>query len=108
MRDLYEWLEQQNGGIGTYAEFHQKAYRMAREDSENAAILALLGGVASRFAARFEGEPFSVDDATAAIDEFKNTLNAAIEVVGGSTNEKLEFANSLATFDLLEARSPAS
>jgi hypothetical protein len=78
---------------------------MAREDSKNAAILALLGAVASRFAARHEGEPFSVDDANAAIDEFKKTLNAAIAVVDGSNDEKLEFANRLATFDLLEVKS---
>lgn len=105
MHDLYQWLEEQNGGIRTYAEFHQKVYQMAREDSDNAAILALLGGIAARFAARFEGEPFSVDDANAAIDEFKRTLKKAIAVIGGSISEKLEFANNLATFDLLEAKS---
>ncbi len=104
MNDLYEWLEQQNGGIRTYAEFHQKAYKMARENPDDAAILALLGGVAARFAARFEGEPFSVDEATAAIEEFKRVLKKASGVMNGAVGERLTFANDIATFDLLEVK----
>lgn len=104
MHELYEWLEQQNGGIRTYSEFHQMAYKMARDDAKNSAILALLGAVALRFATRYEGEPFSVDEATAALNEFKKTVESAISAVAGSNDEKLKFANNLATFDLLDVK----
>ncbi|SFV27512.1 hypothetical protein SAMN05216456_0296 [Devosia crocina] len=104
MNDLYEWLEQQNGGIRTYAEFHQMAYEMARENPDQAAILALVGGVAARFAARFRGEPFSVDQASSAIQEFKEVLQRAKVAISGSEGERLNFANSIATFDLLAVK----
>ncbi len=104
MHDLYTWLEEQSGGIRTYTEFHQKVRELARRDSDNAAILALLGRVAARFVARFEGEPFSVDDASAALVEFKALLNQAMAAMDGSTAEKFAFANKVATFDLLEAQ----
>ena len=106
MNDLNEWLEQQNGGIRTYAEFQQVAYNLARETPENAAILVLLGNVAARFAARFKGEPFSVDEASSAILEFKGILKTAADVISGPESEKLCFANRIATFDLLETKNP--
>lgn len=105
MNDLSEWLEQQNGGIRTYTEFQRKAYVLARENSADAALLALLGGVAARFAARFEGEPLSVDDAAEAITQFKRILHKAITVAAGNVTEKMDFANDIATYDLLDARS---
>lgn len=100
MHDLYAWLEDQNGGIRTYAEFHQKAQHMAREDAANAAILALLGRVAARFVARYEGEPLPVDNASAAFAEFKEVVAKAANLSSNSSSERLDFANMVATFDL--------
>lgn len=100
MHDLYAWLNEQNGGIRTYAEFHRKAQQLAREDAANAALLALLGRVAARFVARYEGEPLPVDNASVAIVEFRDLLNKATEIVSATDAEKLAFANTVATFDL--------
>ena len=103
MNELYEWLEGQNGGMRTYTEFQRQAYSIAGQDMKNSAILALLGAVASRFAGRFEGEPFSVDEASAALEQFKAIVKDAIAATGKSDIEQLAFANSIATFDLLQA-----
>lgn len=101
MNELYAWLNEQNGGIRTYGEFHAKAQQLAREDAENAAILALLGRVAARFVSRYEGEPLPVDSASTAIAQFRDLVATAISVRTGADAEKLAFANRVATTDLL-------
>lgn len=100
MQDLCAWLEDQNGGVRTYIEFHKLAQGHARENRESAAILALLGRVAARFAARYEGEPLPVDEASNAIVAFRELVKKAAAMTTKSADERLDFANEIATLDI--------
>ncbi|WP_147276081.1 hypothetical protein [Pelagibacterium lacus] len=100
MQDLRAWLDDQNGGVRTYLEFHKMAQGLARKDRDNAAILALLGRVAARFAARYEGEPLPVAEANTAIVDFRALVARAADIERGSVDAKLAFANEIATFDI--------
>ena len=100
MNDLCEWLENQNGGTGTYAEFQQRAHKLARQDGENAALWMLLAGIAGRFVARFDGEPLAVDNANTAIRAMRDLVAEARGFLTSSESDRLAFVNRLATFDL--------
>lgn len=100
VHDLCAWLDEQNGGVRTYVEFHQKAQILARSERDNAAILALLGRVAARFAARYDGEPLPAGEANAAIVDFKALVARAADIAGQGAEARLAFANEIAVFDI--------
>jgi hypothetical protein len=106
VEELHDWLTEQSGGLRTYLEFQKKSLALARTDTANASILSLLGNAAGRFAARFEGQPLSVDAAETAISRLRSLVAEARLIQQADAPAKMRFANKVALTDLVNEGTP--
>lgn len=102
MNDLHDWLDSQNGGLGTYIEFQLKTAQLAAEDRERAALYQLLSALAGRFVAVYDSAPLPTTVATQAIDRLRRLVEAGAACADGPAEEQLRMLNAIACADLAE------
>ena len=100
MKELLEWLKQQNGGVATYIGLQQRASRLASEHPEHAAIFQLLSYVSGRFVSSYDGMPLPVDVANVAFARIRDLVAKAAAVEDRTPEERLRLLNEIAQADL--------
>ena len=100
MQELYAWLNEQNGNIGTYRAFRERTATLAHQDGANAALYELMGSIAARFEDKYAGEPLPVNDAHAALQDLRSIVARASELAAADAQARLDFANEIAIREL--------
>lgn len=98
--ELLAWLEGQKGGTGTFFEFQQRSLELRKANTEQAALLRLLGNIAGQFADQFDGMPLEVSVASRALQRLTGFVREAQGVPAGSSGNLLNLLNRIAAADL--------
>ena len=100
MDELLAWLKQQNGGLGTYIDFQQRAARLASEQREHAALFQLLSSLSGRFASSYDGMPLPVDIANQALTRLTALAEVAAATMNRAPEDQVRLLNEIAQADL--------
>ena len=100
MNELLEWLRLQKGGVGTYAQFCQKALALRASQPEHAALARLLADLAGRFADTYDGEPLSLDVAERALNRLTRLVERAVRVNSAGLPEQVALLNEIGLAEL--------
>lgn len=100
MDELLAWVSGQRPGLGTFAAFQERAAQLASKDSDHAAWLQLLSGLANRFVSTYDRMPLGADVASAALAKLVELLERAAASAQGSADEQLRSLNEIARAEL--------
>ncbi|NKK56230.1 hypothetical protein GFM44_09795 [Rhizobium leguminosarum bv. viciae] len=100
MRELFNWLARQKGGVGTFEEFRQRCLAIRDKDPENAAMARLLGDLSGRFADAYDDQPLSVATANEALARLQELMKRAVAASAGTAADRLVLLNEISVADL--------
>jgi hypothetical protein len=100
MNELYNWLNAQSGGLGTFSDFQQRSAQLVLEEENFAALFQLLSNMAGRFVSAYDGAPLPTAVAACALARLRDFLRRAAEARWRSAEEQLHLLNEIAGADL--------
>jgi hypothetical protein len=101
MDELLSWLRQQKGGVGTHAEFRERALALREREPEHAAAARLLADLAGRLADAYDEERFPTDMAARALGRLTALVEKVVRLKNAGASERLALLNEIGVAELV-------
>jgi len=101
MDELLTWLRQQKGGVGTHAEFRERALALRTRDPQHAAAARLLADLAGRLADAYDEERFPTDMAERALRTLTALTEKVVRAKDAGAAEQLAVLNEIGVAELV-------
>jgi broad specificity phosphatase PhoE len=101
MDELLSWLRLQKGGVGTHAEFRERALGLRTREPQHAAAARLLADLAGRLADAYDEERFPTDMAQHALARLTALVQKVVHANSAGAAAQLAVLNEIGVAELV-------